>query len=247
MCLILIFRKRICIQVNPSHGGQSHNTSTAGGVLPMAGITEKFKQLASYAGLTSPPGAGTRSSGHSPDDHLTGTGVIYELVSNIPSATEDIENRETLAIKAVEQSLKSTPTQSTADNLNSSSSSSVPAPPQQEAEVNFIEHYSRGVSALESLLQLDRLRQQVATKELLTTGVVSKKGAIPHSHSSQSHLSSSGDSAVRLTSAASTSSIQSSSSGTHHSNSNLHSSSGTSAAVTARKQNPFKLSDIPQE
>ncbi|KOB78986.1 Kinesin-like protein KIF13A, partial [Operophtera brumata] len=55
-------------------------------------------------------------------DQLTQTGVTYEVVSNIPKASEELEERE--------------------------------------------KKYTRGVSAVESILTLDRLRQSVAVKEL---------------------------------------------------------------------------------
>ncbi|KAF8763626.1 Kinesin-like protein KIF13A like protein [Argiope bruennichi] len=77
-------------------------------------------------------------------DTLAATGVTYEVVSNIPKASEDPENREMLALMAASG---------------------------EDADTNdgesYIEKYTRGVSAVESLLMLDRLRQEVAVKELL--------------------------------------------------------------------------------
>lgn len=78
-------------------------------------------------------------------DYLTRTGVTYELVSNIPKASEELEERESLAQIAA----------SGEDTAGDGET--------------YIEKYTRGVSAVESILTLDRLRQNVAVKELLHT------------------------------------------------------------------------------
>ncbi|RWS12238.1 kinesin-like protein KIF13A, partial [Dinothrombium tinctorium] len=78
-------------------------------------------------------------------DYLTATGVTYEIVSNIPNSSEDPEDRETLALMAAN-----------CDNGTTFDGES------------YIEKYTKGVSAVESILTLDRLRQEVAIKELLT-------------------------------------------------------------------------------
>ncbi|XP_076752866.1 kinesin-like protein KIF13A isoform X2 [Xylocopa sonorina] len=77
-------------------------------------------------------------------DCLTQTGVTYEVVSNIPKASEELEDRESLAQIAA----------SGEDNNLCDGET-------------YIEKYTRGVSAVESILTLDRLRQSVAVKELL--------------------------------------------------------------------------------
>ncbi|XP_071054782.1 kinesin-like protein KIF13A isoform X3 [Onthophagus taurus] len=76
-------------------------------------------------------------------DVITHTGVTYELVSNIPKASEELEDRESLA-------------QLVASGEDTS----------LEDGETYIEKYTRGVSAVESILSLDRLRQSVAVKEL---------------------------------------------------------------------------------
>ncbi|XP_069361242.1 kinesin-like protein KIF13A isoform X4 [Maniola hyperantus] len=76
-------------------------------------------------------------------DQLSATGVTYEVVSNIPKASEELEERESLA-------------QIAATGEDSSAA---------DGET-YIEKYTRGVSAVESILTLDRLRQSVAVKEL---------------------------------------------------------------------------------
>ncbi|XP_054711552.1 kinesin-like protein KIF13A isoform X2 [Uloborus diversus] len=77
-------------------------------------------------------------------DSLLLTGVTYEVVSNIPKASEDPENREMLALMAA-----------SGEDAHTNDGES------------YIEKYTRGVSAVESILMLDRLRQEVAVKELL--------------------------------------------------------------------------------
>lgn len=73
------------------------------------------------------------------------TGVTYEVVSNIPKASEELEDRESLAQIAA-----------SGDDCSAIDGET------------YIEKYTKGVSAVESILTLDRLRQSVAVKELET-------------------------------------------------------------------------------
>ncbi|KAG5679191.1 hypothetical protein PVAND_008778 [Polypedilum vanderplanki] len=77
-------------------------------------------------------------------DTIYQSGVTYEVVSNIPKASEELEERESLAQIAA-----------TGEDCASDGET-------------YIEKYTRGVSAVESILVLDRLRQSVAVKELET-------------------------------------------------------------------------------
>jgi kinesin family protein 13 len=93
-------------------------------------------------------------------DCLTQCGVTYEVVSNIPKASEELEDRESLA-------------QIAASGEDSSLS---------DGET-YIEKYTRGVSAVESILTLDRLRQNVAVKELLQAQgqpLIRKTASVPN-------------------------------------------------------------------
>ncbi|XP_041975896.1 kinesin-like protein KIF13A isoform X3 [Aricia agestis] len=76
-------------------------------------------------------------------DALQATGVTYEVVSNVPKASEELEERESLAQIAA-----------TGDEASAADGET------------YIEKYTRGVSAVESILTLDRLRQSVAVREL---------------------------------------------------------------------------------
>ncbi|XP_017472361.1 PREDICTED: kinesin-like protein KIF13B [Rhagoletis zephyria] len=79
------------------------------------------------------------------ENAISQTGVTYEVVSNIPKASEELEDRESLAQLAA-----------SGDDCSASDGET------------YIEKYTRGVSAVESILTLDRLRQSVAVKELET-------------------------------------------------------------------------------
>uniref|UniRef100_A0A3P8UWT2 Kinesin family member 13A n=1 Tax=Cynoglossus semilaevis TaxID=244447 RepID=A0A3P8UWT2_CYNSE len=73
-------------------------------------------------------------------------GVTYEIVSNIPKASEEPEERETLALMAARGDSEET----------------------QDGET-YIEKYTRGVLEVENILSLERLRQAVTVKEALST------------------------------------------------------------------------------
>ncbi|XP_074843707.1 kinesin-like protein KIF13A isoform X5 [Carettochelys insculpta] len=73
-------------------------------------------------------------------------GVTYEIVSNIPKATEEIEDRETLALMAAR-----TENEGTSDGET------------------YIEKYIRCVLQVENILSLERLRQAITIKEALST------------------------------------------------------------------------------
>nr|XP_044992257.1 kinesin-like protein KIF13A isoform X3 [Jaculus jaculus] len=72
-------------------------------------------------------------------------GVTYEIVSNIPKATEEIEDRETLALLAARSENEGT----------------------SDGET-YIEKYTRGVLQVENILSLERLRQAVTVREALS-------------------------------------------------------------------------------
>ncbi|XP_053743082.1 kinesin-like protein KIF13A isoform X2 [Synchiropus splendidus] len=75
---------------------------------------------------------------------LFSCGVTYEIVSNVPKASEEPEERETLALMAARGDSEET----------------------QEGE-SYIEKYTRGVLEVENILSLERLRQAVTVKEAL--------------------------------------------------------------------------------
>ena len=78
---------------------------------------------------------------------VTQTGVMYEIVSNVPKASEDLEDRESLAQLAA-----------SGEDCGFSADGET-----------YIEKYTKSVGAVESILTLDRLRQHLAIKELVQT------------------------------------------------------------------------------
>uniref|UniRef100_W5MNR2 Kinesin family member 13A n=1 Tax=Lepisosteus oculatus TaxID=7918 RepID=W5MNR2_LEPOC len=76
---------------------------------------------------------------------LYSCGVTYEIVSNIPKASEETEDRETLALMAARGE-----SEGSADGET------------------YIEKYTRGVLEVENILSLERLRQAVTVKEALS-------------------------------------------------------------------------------
>ncbi|XP_035277114.1 kinesin-like protein KIF13A isoform X6 [Anguilla anguilla] len=76
---------------------------------------------------------------------LYSCGVTYEIVSNIPKASEEPEERETLALMAARGESERS----------------------QDGET-YIEKYTRGVLEVENILSLERLRQAVTVKEALS-------------------------------------------------------------------------------
>ncbi|XP_064484970.1 kinesin-like protein KIF13A isoform X2 [Ornithodoros turicata] len=88
------------------------------------------------------------------------SGIMYEIVASIPKASEDLEGRESLALMAA----------ASGGDAGTSDGES------------YIEKYSKGVSAVESILTLDRLRQEVAVKELLAAQgrLLRKTASVPN-------------------------------------------------------------------
>ncbi|XP_018096503.1 kinesin-like protein KIF13A isoform X2 [Xenopus laevis] len=96
---------------------------------------------------------------------LHSCGVSYEIVSNIPKATEETEDRETLALMAARS-----------ENEGSVDGES------------YIEKYTRGVLQVENILSLERLRQAVTVKEALSskTKLIRRSLSTPNMHNTSS-------------------------------------------------------------
>ncbi|XP_068093045.1 kinesin-like protein KIF13A isoform X2 [Hyperolius riggenbachi] len=103
---------------------------------------------------------------------LYSCGISYEIVSNIPKATEEAEDRETLALMAARSEYEAT-----ADGET------------------YIEKYTRGVLQVENILSLERLRQAVTVKEAIAnkTKHIRRSLSTPNMHNvSSSRLDLSG-------------------------------------------------------
>lgn len=94
-------------------------------------------------------------------DSIYQCGVTYEVVSNVPKASEELEDRESLAQIAASGEDTSLCDGETYIGKLIVHFNTI------EIKHLILEKYTRGVSAVESILTLDRLRQNVAVKELL--------------------------------------------------------------------------------
>uniref|UniRef100_A0A8C4W193 Kinesin family member 13B n=1 Tax=Gopherus evgoodei TaxID=1825980 RepID=A0A8C4W193_9SAUR len=104
----------------------------------------------------------------SPRSSIPGCGVTFEIVSNIPEDAQGAEEREALARMAA--------------NVENAASADSEA---------YIEKYLRSVLAVENILTLDRLRQEVAVKEQLTgKGKLNRRSlSSPNTHALQQDIS----------------------------------------------------------
>ncbi|XP_075883883.1 kinesin-like protein KIF13A isoform X3 [Nelusetta ayraudi] len=103
---------------------------------------------------------------------LYSCGVTYEIVSNIPKASEEPEERETLALMAARGDSEET----------------------QDGET-YIEKYTRGVLEVENILSLEKLRQAVTVKEALAAKGrhLRRSVSTPNSSCSKTDLTGCGD------------------------------------------------------
>ncbi|KAJ0056298.1 hypothetical protein NL108_004575 [Boleophthalmus pectinirostris] len=137
----LVLRKRICVNVNPGRQGFAHNL---------------LKRMS------------TRST-------IPGCGVTFEVVSNIPGVWSPRHNGRAMQCLFIYFFRHSDPSSSQQDapgtedremlaRLAANAHNS-----QSGEEEAAIEKYLRSVLSLENILTLDRLRQEVAVKEQLTS------------------------------------------------------------------------------
>jgi kinesin family protein 13 len=103
------------------------------------------RRLASVAAIT----AAAVSTSGSGQGSVSSVGVVYDLVAHVPKGSEELEARESLAAMAASSNNVVQDLSALADGET------------------FIEKYSRTASAVDELLRLDKLRQQVAVRELL--------------------------------------------------------------------------------
>ena len=151
--LDLVLRKRLCLRIVAATAKQQQP-------LRPTSITEKIRKRLSCVGSS-------RSQGRP----LHAVSIIYQLVSNVPPASAELEDRKSLAVMAAlggggpESATMASDANIMADNNLASGGGET-----------FIERYSRGISAVDTVLFLDRLRQSVAVKEALK--VAGKQGLL---------------------------------------------------------------------
>ncbi|KAF1747585.1 hypothetical protein GCK72_024050 [Caenorhabditis remanei] len=91
------------------------------------------------------------------------TSLYYDVVAHIPKSSQDMEDRSSLAMMAA----KDTSQDEQGGGSSRSSTSSTESQHQQQT-LNYIEAYTKSIQAVESMLKLDRLRQEVAITNMLT-------------------------------------------------------------------------------
>ncbi|CAG9532229.1 unnamed protein product [Cercopithifilaria johnstoni] len=88
-------------------------------------------------------------------DSITGTSVYYDLVAHIPKSLLDVEDRTSLARMAAHQSMNND------DDLLADTDN-------RGHKETYIEAYTKSIQVVESMLKLDRLRQEVAINNMLS-------------------------------------------------------------------------------
>ena len=119
----------------------------------------------------------------SPSQPLTSTSVTYRVIANIPRLLTEVETRESLALKAA-----SSLADETIDDQKFLKKTS------NRDEKSHFEHYSKVVEAVDSLIKLDRVQQQIAMKNACNyfykTGSASASPISTHNFSSYDSMSS---------------------------------------------------------
>ncbi|CAB3400058.1 unnamed protein product [Caenorhabditis bovis] len=86
------------------------------------------------------------------------TSVLYDIVGHIPKSSQDMEDRSSLAMLAAKETSVIDERNGKPENCNSKS----------QQPLNYIEAYTKSIQAVESMLKLDRLRQEVAITNMLS-------------------------------------------------------------------------------
>jgi hypothetical protein len=108
-----------------------------------------------------------RLSGRSGGRPLHSVSVIYQLVSNVPSSSAELEDRKSLAVMAALGGGSGQEDFTVAAFPGDRTTAAATSDASAVRDETFIERYSRGISAVDTILFLDRLRQSVAVKEAL--------------------------------------------------------------------------------
>jgi hypothetical protein len=103
---------------------------------------------------------------------LHAVSLVYQLVSNVPASSAELEERKSLAVMAAlggggQETVAGLPATAAVSVTAEAATSSAGSHQLDGPGETFIERYSRGISAVDTILFLDRLRQSVAVKEAL--------------------------------------------------------------------------------
>jgi hypothetical protein len=154
----LVMRKRICVQICLNSSLSS--PSPSGNKLISL---NRFKNIvgsttANLIGNIAKPLA--NSASHT----VTSTGLTYRIISSVPGLLTEVENRESLAIKAA--------TSITEDLINELSTDSNQESPTMEyksldTSIGHLEHYAKTIEAVDTILKRDRTQQKNELKKLI--------------------------------------------------------------------------------
>ncbi|CAJ0610426.1 unnamed protein product [Cylicocyclus nassatus] len=89
-------------------------------------------------------------------DPLHRTAVYYDVVAHLPKSSHDMEERASLALMAARHTASAEEEQAGEDGRCSNK------------QLSYIEAYTKSIQAVESMLKLDRLRQEVAITNMLS-------------------------------------------------------------------------------
>lgn len=139
----LVLRKRVAVNVSTSGSNGSSNTGNKFGLM-------RFKNLL---------GGGSSNSNRNLNN-INMTSVIYRLISSVPKALIEIENRESLALQAASTLANNAiEDQKFLDKPNSSKLTE-----NLDSSIAQFHNYAKTIAAVDSLLRQDHVQQQTAIK-----------------------------------------------------------------------------------
>jgi hypothetical protein len=137
----LILRKRIGLSINTTSSVYSGDSETNG-----AKFKSRFKRL-----LNSSPSMNGAKAKSNAFNQNTSSGMYYRIITNVPKLITEIENRESLAIKAASSII---------DNYSIMSNN-------EHSNYAHFEQYAKNIEAVDSILKFDRIQQKLTLNNFL--------------------------------------------------------------------------------
>ncbi len=156
----LAMRKRICVHV--SLNSSLSSPSPASNKLMGLG---RFKNIMGSTTVNLIGNIAKPLSGSLQNQTITSTSLTYRVIASVPSLLTEVENRESLAIKAA--------TSITEDLINELSTDSNQESPTMEyksldSSIGHLEHYANTIEAVDTILKRDRAQQKIELKKLVS-------------------------------------------------------------------------------
>jgi hypothetical protein len=171
----VIMRKRICVFV--SLNGSLINPSQANLLTSKILGLGRIKNI---LGNQSQNQASPKLSNRQEINHQTLTSLTYRFISVIPKFLTEIENRESLAMKAANSMTEELINQLSSNDQQQQQLDSPIIENKYllnaETSCSYLEHYAKTIEAVDSILKRDRLRQQNKLKQIINN--YNKKGSI---------------------------------------------------------------------